>query len=96
MSSIIRVVHREIAVHRFMGIVRREAKKSRVVILYGDSGPTDRCGWRKWMAEPEFRNHVLARCSQQPHLENARFAPPDEYDDWTFAVYVKEDKRPWA
>lgn len=93
MTSIIRMVQREIAVHRFMAVVKAEAKRHKVIIMYGSPGPTSRSGWEKWMREREFRNHVLARCNQQPNLEKASFAPPDEYDDdWTFAAYVKKDR----
>ena len=91
-DSIILMVNREAAIHRFIAAVKKELQTETVnVILYGDGGGAHaakhKVGWRM-MADPKFREGVLARLKRDPRLEAPRFYPPCEYDGWVFTAYI--------
>lgn len=92
-TSLHRMVKRELEIRRFMAAVGRELKSGHcVVILYAEpSSPhamSHKVGYP--MHDAEFRNRCLSRCRQDSRLRDPKFMPPDEYDGWVFSAYIKE------
>lgn len=92
-TSLHRMVKRELEIRRFMAAVEYELREGNcVVILYAEGSSPSSLRYKVGypMHDAEFRNHCLSRCREHPKLRDPKFMPPDEYDGWVFSAYIKE------